>query len=959
MINFRKSNKFFQTLFLPFLVSSAVFAQQRTISGMISDTEGNPLVSANVVIKGSSVGSIADIDGKFSLTVSSGDVLVFSFIGYQSKEITVAESNVINVSLMSDDQQLSEVVVVGSRNTARSSIDTPLPVDVISFEELTSTGQNSFDKTLQYRIPSFNTVQTPVNDATSLLDPYEIRNMGPSRTLILINGKRKNLSALLYTQASVGRGESGTDLSAIPTDAVKRVEVLHDGASAQYGSDAIAGVVNVVLKDQVNQGSIIFRGGITGEGDGEEINLVVNDGIAFGAGDKGFFNYTADFRKRMLASRSGKVSAEGEAREFGADIADVRAFLNKKPDAGNINGSPETTASSFLVNGGYELNKRSSLYFNAAYVYKKVNSFANYRTPYWQSAAAKPFLAELLSPNDPSAYDGYLPTFDGDLGDYNATLGFKSNRNGWNVDLSMTVGGNRQTYTIRNSVNHGLEEDRAAAIASNTLNKTAIDAARKFNYDNAAAIAAGTVQPRLDISKKVRERSPITFRAGGTEFSHIVGNIDISKSISDIFSIAFGSEFRSETFETIEGDVLSYEFGGPDSFAGNSAVNSFISNRYNIGAYLDLSFDFTEDFLVSATVREEDYSDFGGTFVYKLSSRYKLLDDKVTLRASFSTGFRAPTLHQIYTQKAQYELSDSGGGITVSGLLNNVSSEANSLGVPKLGPEKSTNLSVGLALKLNENFSAKFDYYNIGIKDRIVLGNDIKPTSAGNTTLDNILKAGNISALYFFSNALDSKTSGIDFVLSYRSVDLGRGKLSANLSGNYMLVNERDGKVRNPRNIEATGQTVLSTTQEALMFTSRPQFKAIFGLDYVLNKFSFGLYNTVFGPTSFRDGRTLKSHIKNIQVKFKTKIVTDLNINYQVSEKVNTTLFVNNILGILPEYFLEALNSAGEATLSNSATVKEIKDDLTFNQRYPITTYNGYHFSQLGVLFNLAVSIKL
>ena len=785
--------------FIFVLAPLLVFGQSRTITGTVSDNDGNALIGATVVIKGTTTGSVTDVDGKYSLTASTGDVLVFSFVGYQNKEVTVAESNVVDVSLAASDQQLSEVAVVGSRNTARSSTDTPLPVDVISNQELVSTGQNSFDKTLQYRIPSFNTVQTPVNDATSLLDPYEIRNLGPSRTLILVNGKRKNLSALLYTQTSPGRGESGADLSAIPTDAIKRIEILRDGASAQYGSDAIAGVVNVVLKDQVDQGSIIFRGGITGEGDGEEINLVLNDGVAFGNKKQGFFNYTVDFRKRLLASRSGTVSAEGEARAFKADINDVKAFLAKKPDAGNINGSPETTASSFLVNGGYDLNDFTSLYFNAAYVYKKVNSFANYRTPYWRTAtpSTQPFLAELLSPANPAAYDGYVPTFDGDLDDYNATFGFKSTRNGWNTDLSITFGGNRQTYTIRNSVNRGLEDNRMAAIKFNKDNKAAIDSAKAWNTRFADKIASGDTLPWVDISKNVRERSPITFRAGGTDFKHIVGNIDISKAISNVFSIAFGSEFRSETFETIEGDVLSYEFGGPDSFAGNDQANSFINNRYNIGAYLDLSFDFTEDFLVNATVRGEDYSDFGETVVYKLSSRYKFADDRVTLRGSYSTGFRAPTLHQIYTQKAQYSFSAE-GGIVVRGLLNNVSSEANSLGVPKLGPEKSTNLTVGLGLKLTDNFSATFDFYSINIEDRIVLGNEISPTANGGTTLDAILTAGNITSLSFFSNALNTKTSGIDFVLNYKNINLGSGLLSANLSGNYTLTNERDGNVNNP-----------------------------------------------------------------------------------------------------------------------------------------------------------------
>ena len=297
--------------------------------------------------------------------------------------------------MLSEGQQLEEVVVTGTRTPARSNTSSPLPVDIVGVKELQATGQTTFDKALQYKIPSFNTVNTPVNDATSLLDPYEIRNMGPSRTLILINGKRKNLSALLYTQTSPGRGETGADISGIPTDAIKTIQILRDGASAQYGSDAIAGVMNIILKDSYKDGSATFRSGITGEGDGEMLGVSVNNGSKIG--DRGFVNYTVDFSKTALANRPGTVDAEGEFADFGGTrpgetLADIQEFLSRRPDAGNINGSPETTAAKFLVNGSVDVSDKTDMYFNAAYVYKKVNSFANYRTPYWRDIQDFPYL---------------------------------------------------------------------------------------------------------------------------------------------------------------------------------------------------------------------------------------------------------------------------------------------------------------------------------------------------------------------------------------------------------------------------------------------------------------------------------------------------------------------------------------------------------------------------------------
>jgi iron complex outermembrane receptor protein len=298
----------------------------------------------------------------------------------------------------------------------------------------------------------------------------------------------------------------------------------------------------------------------------------------------------------------------------------------------------------FAVNAGTKVSATGEVYANAAYVYKKVNSFANFRTPYWRTLSSFPYLSDFF-PNGPNGECiGYVPTFDGDLQDYNATIGFKSSRNDWNTDVSFTTGGNEQTYTVTNSHNRN-----------------------------------GTLNP--DGTNKYRENSPIIFKPGGTRFTHNVGNIDINRRLSDKVGIAFGSEFRTENFTVIEGDLASYEDGGADSFAGNDPRNSGTFNRYNIGGYGDILVDFTDNFLINATARYENYSDFGDAFVWKLSTRYKLANDKITLRASASTGFKAPTLHQIYTQKAQYSFIP-GQGIQVGGLVSNVSREARLLGLP-------------------------------------------------------------------------------------------------------------------------------------------------------------------------------------------------------------------------------------------------------------------------------------
>ncbi|MFT5215270.1 MAG: iron complex outermembrane receptor protein [Glaciecola sp.] len=882
-------------ILLFFCVISFSLSIAQNVTGTVKDASGNPIPGANVLEKNTSNGASTDFDGNYSIDVSATATLVISYVGFDSQEIAVNGQTVINVTL-SEGVGLDEIIITGSRTAPRSQIDTPLPIDVIGVKDLTSTGQLTFDKALQYRIPSFNTVQTPVNDATSLLDPYEIRNMGPSRTLVLINGKRKNVSALLYTQDSPGRGETGTDISAIPVDAIKSIQVLRDGASAQYGSDAIAGVINIILKDNVNKGSATLRTGVTSEGDGEMFGLSINNGSSIGD-DKGFINYTIDFSKVALSNRPGTVSAEGEADSgtgFGADLAVVQEFLSRKPDAGNINGSPETVASKFLINGGYDLSEDSKLYFNAAYVFKKVNSYANYRTPYWKSVATEPYLADLFPADVPSGFDGYVPTFEGVLNDFNATLGIAKTINDWNVDASITFGGNKQTYKVNDSHNS---------------------------------------------SDGYRELSPTSFDPGGTAFSHVVGNLDVSRLLSDKISIGMGAEFRNENFEIIAGKPSSYEGGGSDSFSGNDPINSGIFNRYNLGAYFSLDYDVTEAFLLSGTIRGENYSDFGDTFVYKFSSRYKL-SDKLTARGSVSSGFRAPSLHQIYTEKSQYSFAD-GGGIDIVGLVNNVSPRARELGIPKLTPEKSTNFTVGVGGRLTNKISFTVDYYKIDVKDRVIYTNQID----GNQ---------------FFLNGFDTTTSGIDFVSGIKNIQLGAGNLDLNLSGNYTIANKATEDIPTIT-VEGTEYDVLDRSNLALMFSSRPKTKWILGANYDINKFGFSLNNTYFGKTTFRQ----KFMSDGLKTEFTPKIVTDLAINFNASENLTIALNINNLLNVLPEWAFKAENAAGQAIIDDtsitSSGLTQIENEsnaITFNQRYSQMTYDGSHFSQLGTMFNLSLNYK-
>ncbi|MBC3875699.1 TonB-dependent receptor plug domain-containing protein [Undibacterium flavidum] len=820
-------------------------------------------------------------------------------------------------------QEVQQVVVTstGTRGSNRTVIDTPVPVDMLAASDLTKTAQTSLDKALQYRVPSFNTVQTPVNDATSLLDPYEIRNMGPSRSLVLINGKRKNSSSLVYTQTSPGRGESGADISAIPQDAIKRIEVLRDGASAQYGSDAIAGVVNIILKDNPEGGSVNGRLGVTDKGDGKSEAFSWNQGFALG--DRGFVNFTLDTSHNALANRPGILTVANEVDYWGADPALVRSFLAKRPDGGNINGSPDTRANKFLINSRYDVSGGTSIYANAAYVDKKIDSYANYRAPYWRPTD----FGLLHAAGTP--YEGYVPGFLGALKDYNATVGTKFEAAGWDADLSLTFGGNEQKYTVTNSLNRAIED--------------------KFKN--------GITLP---------QHGQTRFDAGGSQFTHTVFNADFSKELSKGLNAYFGTEIRQEKYSLIAGDPGSYLYSGADSYAGNAPADYVQDgvhkkgqagdwDRSNYGIYGGAIIDVSKDFVIDATGRYEKYSDFGNAFIGKLSGKYNV-NDQLTLRASVSSGFRAPSLMQIYTEKNQYSFSN--GQIEVTGILNNISDDAALLGVKKLKAEKSTNITLGLGYKPTSDTSMTLDYYNISLKDRIILGATLKATGNASSPIDKVLARREWVGLSFFANAMDSKTSGLDYVFSQRNVKLGDAKLTFNLSGNYTLQNERDGNINNPASVVSAGKSVFDVTQDALMFTSRPKFKTILGIDADIRDFNISLNNTVFGTTRFRNADLLDP--ENLEVVFKTKTVTDFAISYQLSKNLTLAFNVNNMFNVTPSWRVEAINNvaAGNAILNDPAKARANWQGLTFDGRYSMVTYDGSHFSQLGRMYNLSLSYR-
>jgi iron complex outermembrane receptor protein len=935
------------------------FLSAQHIVGKVSNENGTVLSGASVSSGAFGYSTLTDSLGSYKLDLIPGVYkITFFYMGYLTltKEISVArdETKQLNVVLQTNSSLLKDIVMVGSRSKPRTLTTTSLPIDNISAAVLRNSGQMSLDKALQYRLPYFNSINVPVSDATNLLDPYDIRGLGPSRTLVLINGKRKNLSALLYLWAAPGRGETGADLSAIPMEAIKNIEVLRDGASAHYGSDAIAGVVNVILKDKYEFSSLTINGGMTSKGDGGAFSLALNS--TANIGQKGFINYTIGVAQQEDAVRSGIVDERTEIAAFGGDPITndaIKRYLAKYPTANNINGTGNNTAGKFEYNLGIPINDNSEFYSNAGYVFKKSNSRANFRAPYWRidegllharivgapdytgasygaagSALQNDFIADKAA-GLYQGYIGYLPTFEGNLLDYHATFGFKKTINGWLQDVSITLGGNQQRYEVNNTVNRSL-----------------------------------------------LKTSPTNFKPGGFGFYNLIGNFDLSKHITNRISIGFGTEIRKETYEIFSGDTASYSGEGSNSYPGINSSNAGRFNRYNLGAYADAEWDVSKTFALSGTIRTEKYSDFGSTFIYKLSSSLKLADEKITIRGSVSTGFRAPTLHQIYTQSTQ--ASFIGGTIVNSGLFNNKSKEAFILGIPKLTPEKSNNYTVGIGIKPNANFSATIDYYHITISDRIVYSSFISSDNP-NTELYRILNAADIVSAQFFINGIKTRTSGIDLVANYRGIAIGKSNLDINFAANYTLENKIIGAPNNPKSFAEAGANIMNVQTISLLTESRPQYKAVLGFDYRMKKLSINLNNTLFGKTKFQDldnGTSYKNMgilinpsnpndpinsrnaMNDIKQVFTPAVLTDLNIGYDITKKFNIAFNINNLFNVLPKWDLVALNDNGQKVLNNAEAEDLLKGFLCFSGRYRILGYNGSQFSQLGTMFSASLKMS-
>ena len=823
---------------LLFTIVGTLFMNAQTVKGIVTDENGQGLAFSNVVNKATSSGVTTDAKGNFEIKVNGFPAtLIAKYVGYQNKSIEVTSATEVVIFKMEASNSLDEVVVTGNRSKVRSVLNSAVPIDKLYSEDLKSTGQVTFDKMLAYKIPSFNTSNQAISDGTAHFDPADLRGLGPSRTLVLVNGKRKNQSALVYINDTPGKGEVGTDMKSIPFSAIERVEILRDGASSQYGSDAIAGVVNIILKKKTNFTEVSLTSGVTSEGDGFNFGADLNSG--FKIADKGFVNLTLSYLDQNKTNRAAKP---GKDDLFGIAANDPLwgTWLKNNPNLGMTIGQPDSKMGALVINAEYPLSEKTTLYAFGDLNIRKGTSFALYRAPYWVS-----------DPNNllhaaGTTYNGFQPTFNTDVFDNLGSVGIKSTLFGFNSDFSVTAGSNRIDYTVKNTINVSLGAN-----------------------------------------------SPTEFKSGGYTFSQLVGNADFSRTFDKV-TLGFGTELRKEQYEARAGQPESYVGGGAQSFPGLQPANELKKDRSNVGVYTTLDYDVTEAFLVGGSLRYENYTDFGNNFSWKVNSRYKLNND-VTVRASFSTGFRAPALHQIYLSNIQTLVS--GGSVSNQGTFNNVDPAVAGIGVPRLHAEKSENFSTGVTFRSGANFTASLDFYHIKVKDRVLFSGEVGFDGDNSTTnpVEQVLISNDITSMKFFINAVNTITKGVDIVMNYKNLALGSGKLGFNFASN--IANTKiDGQIATPAILKANGYDIFNRKEQGRILSARPNTKVLLGVNYDFKRTSFILNNTYFGEVTWQHATDVAK-----DQTFAGKFITDLGVSYKFSKVISGNLMVNNLFNIYPD----------------------------------------------------------
>lgn len=883
------------------LYSFVAKAQKVNVTGTVTDENGKALIGAIVTVKSSKAKTITNESGLFTVSAEKGDMIVVNYVGYETGSHRYDGSGSLSIRLVTAEKNLDEVVVLGSRGIPRTKLESTVPVDVFDMKTLVSEiPQTDLTGILNYIAPSFNSTTQTVADGTDHIDPATVRGLGADQTLVLINGKRRYTSALVNLNGTMGRGSVGTDLNAIPAGSIDKIELLRDGAAAQYGSDAIAGVLNIQLNNSVNKGkaSLSYGSNITtyqaythanagnfvsgidpvyvkrNVTDGQKLQATINYGWQLGKQKGSFINFTGNFEKREPTIRSGERAGNIDNRKSGDAASNflldslgvTRDFFQMRV------GQSRTQNVQGVINGALKLKNESEFYFFSIVGQRIGNSTGFYRMPFQSS-------------NIPAIYPkGFLPEIGSNITDLSLAAGLKGKWGEWNYDLSNAFGQNAFKYTVQNSLN-------VSAWYNNNLRQTSFD-------------------------------------AGVLQFQQNTTNFDLSKNYHNALktNLAFGAEFRYENYQQKAGEEASWAnymrrtggnvdivngtptavkladgstgipAGGSQVFPGFRPDNSINKSRTSYALYGDVELEPVKGVLVDGALRYENYNDFGGNLSGKLAARVKV-DQHMSIRGALSTGFRAPSLQQKYLTKTSTVFQ---GGIAYDdATLPNDSRAAQLLGIPNLRPEISQSVSLGVTMKYGK-FTFTVDGFSTKVTDRIILTDAFTGKNGGTSQeqqIYDILLANNASRGVFMANAIDLRTSGIDAITTY-SVRLPENQslkfeLAATFSKREILGDAKSSAV-----LKGREHIYMSPVNRATLIEGNPQVKGNLTLSYKKDKLFVMMRNTYFGKVIHLEGASVASALGSqwfYKQEIGAKVVTDISVGYNVNKTVRVSAGANNL----------------------------------------------------------------
>lgn len=741
-------------------------------------------------------------------------------------------------------QTLDTVIVTGTRVADRTVAESTAPIDILTPEILQSTGTVELATALSRALPSLNFPRPAINDGTDAVRPAQIRGLSPDHVLVLVNGKRYHSGALVNVNGSQGRSSSPVDLNSIPIAAIERVEVLRDGASAQYGSDAIAGVINIVLKGSSEGGSLAARYGQYSAGDGKQYQLSGDAGFKLG---DGFIH---------LAAQGGDQDNTDRARPFIGTPGPTTAPLGQVVQR---YGDPEVQNGSVSYNAEFPAEEYLTFYSTGLYTKRDVLSNGFFRP----AGDAR---------NIPEIYpNGFLPQINNISTDHHLVLGFKAfTDGGTNIDISYTYGANELSFDILNTLNRSLGPT-----------------------------------------------SQTEFYAGALEVNQHVLNLDFNKQLewglAYPITLSYGAEWRGDEFIQSPGEPNSYALGtfanlpGAQVFPGFKPTDGGSFDRHNFSFYAGLEGDLTDKLSLGLAARYEDYSDFGDTTTWKVSSRYAFTD-KVALRGTVSTGFRAPSLQQQYFQSTSTNFI---GGVPydiVTFRVNNPAAIA--LGSEPLKAEESTNYSLGLVLQPVDSLYITIDGYRIAVDDRITLSENLTSTAVRDYLNANGFPG--VGGGRYFTNAIDTTTTGVDIVGTYTWA-LAASTLDLTFGYNYNKT-EIDSITPNPAALTAIDPTAVRFGRVELgrFEVGAPRDKFLIGGKWNVGGFDLSATTSRYGEFSVLNADPTRDQT------FGAEWTLDLSFAYNY-ENWKFTLGGDNVLNEYPDEVLYANSTSGQLPYSNSA----------------------------------------